>query len=377
MEWSQAERLELWKRWRNGQGLVEIARALSRPTPSVQNLVSRGGGIAPPVRKRSLRVLQLQEREEISRGLAGGMSMRRIAERLGRAPSTVSREVRRHDGSEGYRACDADVRAWDRARRPKRCKLARHRRLREAVAKQLLLQWSPQQISAWLERRYARDETMRVSHETIYRTLFLQARGALKKELLSHLRTQRQMRRPQHATYTGGQIREAISIRERPAEAEDRAVPGHWEGDLLCGGKSSQIATLVERHSRFVMLVKMKSKDSTEVAKALSKHVLKLPATLRRSITWDRGSELAAHKTFSLATEVRVYFCDPHSPWQRGSNENTNGLLRQYFPKGTDLSKFSQRHLDMVAKRLNKRPRQTLGWETPADTLQRAVASTG
>jgi IS30 family transposase len=375
--WSTAERRELWDRWKQGQGLSEIARALSRPIPSVQVLLTRNGGITPLARQRSMRVLQLQEREEISRGLAGGMTIRGIAKQLGRAASTVSREVRRHAGIEGYRACDADVRAWDRARRPKRCKLAKHRRLREAVAARLLLQWSPQQISAWLERRYAGDETMRVSHETIYRTLFLQARGALKKELLSHLRTERQMRRPQHALYTGGQIREAISIRERPAEAEDRAVPGHWEGDLLCGGNNSQIATLVERHSRFVMLVKMKSKDSVEVAKALSKHVLKLPSTLRRSITWDRGSELAAHKNFSIATDVKVYFCDPHSPWQRGSNENTNGLLRQYFPKGTDLSKVSQRHLNMVAKRLNQRPRQTLGWENPADTLQRAVASTG
>ena len=375
--WSTAERRELWERWKQGQGLSEIARALSRPIPSVQNLVARHGGIAPPTRRRSERVLQLDEREEISRGLAGGMSIRQIARRLGRAPSTVSREVRRHEGAGSYRACEADRRAWDRASRPKPCKLAQHPPLCRTVAAQLALDWSPQQISAWLERCYPRDETMRVSHETIYRTLFVQARGELKKELLKHLRTQRPMRRPQHAYSASGQIVDAISIRERPAEAQDRAVPGHWEGDLLEGSKGTQIATLVERHSRFVMLVKMKSKDSTQVAKALSKHVLKLPATLRRSITWDRGSELAAHKYFSIATDVKVYFCDPHSPWQRGSNENTNGLLRQYFPKGTDLSPFSQRQLDQVAKRLNQRPRQTLGWETPADTLQRAVASTG
>jgi len=322
-------------------------------------------------------VLQFVEREEISRGLAGGMSIRQIARLLGRAPSTVSREVHRHEGAGGYRACEADRRAWNLALRPKPCKLAQQSRLRRVVAGQLALQWSPQQISAWLERRYTHDDTMRVSHETIYRTLFLQARGVLKKELLSHLRTQRQMRHPAHASYTAGRIVEAISIRERPAEAEDRAVPGHWEGDLLEGNKGTQIATLVERHSRFVMLVKLRNKDSVQVAKALSKQVLKLPATLRRSITWDRGSELAAHKAFSVATDVKVYFCDPHSPWQRGSNENTNGLLRQYFPKGTDLSKFSQRHLDQVAKRLNQRPRQTLDWENPADTLQRTVASTG
>lgn len=375
--WNAAERQELWKRWRQGQGLSEIARALSRPIPSVQNLVTQQGGIAPPSRQRSERVLQLVEREEISRGLAGGMSIRRIARLLGRAPSTVSREVRRHEGVGGYRACEADRRAWTLALRPKPCKLAQQSRLRRVVAGQLALQWSPQQISAWLERRYSHDDTMRVSHETIYRTLFLQARGSLKKELLSHLRTQRQMRQPTHASHTAGHIVDAISIRERPAEALDRAVPGHWEGDLLEGRKGTQIATLVERHSRFVMLVKLKNKDSVQVAKALSKQVLKLPATLRRSITWDRGSELAAHKTFSVATDVKVYFCDPHSPWQRGSNENTNGLLRQYFPKGVDLSKFSQRHLDQVAKRLNQRPRQTLGWENPADTLQRTVASTG
>jgi IS30 family transposase len=322
-------------------------------------------------------VLQLQEREEISRGLAGGMTIRGIARQLGRAASTVSREVRRHDGIDGYRACDADRQAWDRARRPKRCRLAQHRRLQRAVARKLTRNWSPQQISIWLERRYAADETMRVSHETIYRTLFIQARGALKKELLSHLRSRRQMRSSKKPGQGGGQISDAISIRERPAEAEDRAVPGHWEGDLLCGGKSTQIATLVERHSRYVMLVRIKNKDSDQVARALSKQVLKLPATLRRSITWDRGSEMAAHKDFTVATDVRVYFCDPHSPWQRGSNENTNGLLRQYFPKGSDLSVFSQRQLDNVAHELNQRPRMTLGWENPADTLSRAVASTG
>jgi IS30 family transposase len=375
--WSTAERRELWERWRQGQGLVEIARALSRPIPSVQNLVTRAGGIAPPLRRRSARVLQLQEREEISRGLAGGMTIRGIAKQLGRAASTVSREVRRHQLLQGYRACEADRRAWDRARRPKRCKMARQRGLQRAVARKLARNWSPQQISAWLERQYAADETMRVSHETIYRTLFVQARGALKKELLGHLRSHRQMRSSTKPGQGAGQIQEAISIRERPAEAQDRAVPGHWEGDLLCGGKNTQIATLVERHSRYVMLVKLKNKDSEKVARALGKHILKLPATLRRSITWDRGTELAAHKAFTVATDVKVYFCDPHSPWQRGSNENTNGLLRQYFPKGSDLSAFSQRQLDRVAHELNQRPRMTLGWENPADTLNRSVASTG
>ena len=375
--WSTAERRELWDRWKQGQGLVEIARALSRPIPSVQNIVTRNGGIAPAIRRRSARVLQLQEREEISRGLAGGMTIRGIARKLGRAPSTVSREVRRHDGADGYRGCEADRRAWDRARRAKRCKLAQHRRLQRAVARKLIRNWSPQQISTWLERHYAADETMRVSHETIYRTLFIQARGALKKELLGHLRSRRQMRSSKAPGQDSGQISDAISIRERPAEAEDRAVPGHWEGDLLCGKKGTQIATLVERHSRYVMLVRLRTKDSELVARSLSKHILRLPATLRRSITWDRGSEMAAHKDFTVTTDVKVYFCDPHSPWQRGSNENTNGLLRQYFPKGSDLSVFSQRKLDSIAHELNQRPRMTLGWENPADTLHRAVASTG
>jgi len=329
------------------------------------------------VRRRSAREWQLQEREEISRGLASGMTIRGVAKQLGRAASTVSREVRRHRQLEGYRACEADRRAWDRALRPKRCKLAQQRRLQRAVARKLARNWSPQQISEWLERRYRADETMRVSHETIYRTLFIQARGALKKELLGHLRSRRQMRRSHTPGQGAGQISDAISIRERPAEAQDRAVPGHWEGDLLCGGKSTQIATLVERHSRYVMLVKLKNKDSEQVARSLAKQVLKLPATLRRSLTWDRGSEMAAHKDFSVATDVKVYFCDPHSPWQRGSNENTNGLLRQYFPKGSDLSAFSQRQLDAVAHSLNTRPRMTLGWENPAVTLSRAVASTG
>ena len=377
LRWEPQQRRELWERWKAGEPVVEIAKALDVWPMSVYRQLRRHGGVAPPVRRRADGALSLEEREEISRALASGSSLRSIARALHRAPSTISREVRRHRGLSGYRACEADQRAWDRALRPKVCKLEQHRRLQRAVAGRLQRDWSPQQISVWLERQYAADQTMRVSHETIYRTLFIQARGGLKKELLGHLRSRRQMRSSKKPGQGGGQISDAISIRERPAEAQDRAVPGHWEGDLLCGGKSTQIATLVERHSRYVMLVKLKSKDSEQVASALAKHVLKLPATLRRSITWDRGSEMAAHKAFSVATDVKVYFCDPHSPWQRGSNENTNGLLRQYFPKGSDLSVFSQRQLDSVAHRLNQRPRMTLGWENPADTLHRAVASTG
>jgi IS30 family transposase len=376
-QWEPQQRRELWERWKAGEPVAEIAKALSRPVISVYQLLRRHGGIQPWVRRRSRRSLSVEEREEISRAMAAGESLRSVARVLRRAPSTISREVRRHHGPNGYRACEADRGAWDRALRPKACKLVTQQRLQRAVARKLARNWSPQQISVWLERKYAADQTMRVSHETIYRTLFIQARGALKKELLSHLRSRRQMRSSKKPGQGGGQISEAISIRERPAEAQDRAVPGHWEGDLLCGRKSTQIATLVERHSRYVMLVKLKNKDSEQVARALARHVLKLPATLRRSITWDRGSEMAAHKDFTVATDVQVYFCDPHSPWQRGSNENTNGLLRQYFPKGSDLSVFSQRKLDSIAHELNQRPRMTLGWESPADILNRAVALTG
>jgi IS30 family transposase len=292
----------------------------------------------------------------------------------------VCRELKRNGGACRYRALAADEHAWDRARRPKPCVLARNARLREVVAQKLALQWSPQQISGWLEGQFPADHSMRVSHETIYRSLFIQTRGALKKELLAHLRSRRRLRRARgahHHREGRGQIIDALSIRERPAEATDRAVPGHWEGDLLSGGHQSQIATLVERRSRFVMLMRVASKDTATVVRVLSRQVRKLPRELRRSLTWDRGLELAAHKDFTVATDVQVYFCDPHSPWQRGSNENTNGLLRQYFPKGSDLSVHSQKHLDAIALRLNTRPRQTLGWKTPADKLNDTVALTG
>jgi transposase, IS30 family len=305
--------------------------------------------------------------------------MREIARHLRRAPSSISREVARHAGLLGYRAVIADERAWRRARRPKRCLLARHEALRQLVTQKLLIDWSPQQISGWLKLAYPDDETMRVSHETIYRSLFVQARGALKKELTAHLRHRRSLRRSRTALSRPspyGQIEDPVCISERPAQVEDRAVPGHWEGDLLCGDRQSQIATLVERKSRFVMLVRVPDRSTQRVVAALSKHVRKLPSELRRSLTWDRGFELKAHKRFTLATQMQVYFCDPHSPWQRGSNENTNGLLRQYFPKGQDVSGYSQRQLDQVAMRLNQRPRETLGFRTPAQVLSLNVAST-
>ena len=331
------------------------------------------GGIAPVARRRGPVALMLDEREEISRGIAGGESIRRIAASLGRSPSTVSREVARHGGRRSYRATEADARAWELALRPKPCRLASHPELRWRVAEKLALDWSPEQVSGWLKRAFPADKGLRVSHETIYRSLFVQARGVLKKELLGHLRAGRRMRYRKGGTTPNrlsGQIIDAISIRERPAEIEDRAVPGHWEGDLLSGTNNSHMATLVERHSRFAMLIKVKGKDTASVVSALSKQVRQLPVQLRRSLTWDRGKEMADHKNFTLATDVQVYFCDPRSPWQRGSNENTNGLLRQYFPKGMDLSGYSQAHLNKIALRLNQRPRKTLGFETPADRLR-------
>lgn len=377
---TSAERAELWHRWKCGQSLSDIARALDRKPGTVHGLISTTGGIAPTVRQRSPRSLSLAEREEISRGIAAGLSARQIAAQLGRPVSTICREVNRNGGRRGYRAADADSRAWARSRRPKTCKLAACPRLQRLVARKLRLDWSPEQISGWLKRTFPDDERMRVSHETIYRSLFVQARGVLKKELMKHLRSRRQMRRSKHATTAGqrrGQIVDAVSIRERPAEVEDRAVPGHWEGDLIAGSNNSHIATLVERQSRFTMLVKVDGKDTDSVTSALTRQIRKLPAELRQSLTWDRGPEMAKHKTFSLATDVQVYFCDPQSPWQRGSNENTNRLLRQYYPKGTDLSKHSQQDLSRVAKRLNQRPRRTLDFETPADRLQATAAMTG
>lgn len=368
------ERAELWRRWKAGESISDIAAALQRWPNHVYNVVHANGGIAPRMRCRSVRVLSMDEREEISRGLRAGCSLREIARHLKRAPSSISREIRRHGGPATYRATWADMRAWKRAQRPKPCLLATNERLRQIVAHKLQIDWSPQQISAWLEITYADDETMRVSHETIYRSLFIQARGVLKRELTQHLRRPRAMRGVRKRG--PGPMRDAISISERPAQVEDRAVPGHWEGDLLCGDPRSQIATLVERHSRFVMLVKVPSKESALVVHALAKQMRKLPVQLRRSLTWDRGIELKRHRDFSIATDMQVYFCDPHSPWQRGSNENTNGLLRQYFPKGADLSVYSQQQLNEVAMRLNQRPRQTLGFQTPAAKLAETVAST-
>ena len=379
---SPAQKTLLWQRWKDGESLSDIGRSLGKHAASIHAIVRPHGGIMPMVRKRSARVLTLAEREEISRGIHADVSIRQIAASLGRSPSTISREVARHGGLNKYRAALADARAWDSARRPKPCRLAVNAKLCRLVARKLQLKWAPQQIAGWLKQQYPDDETMQVSHETIYRSLFIQARGVLKAELMKHLRTRRMMRRSKKASAKGqprGQIIDAVSIRERPAEAEDRAVPGHWEGDLLSGSNNTHIATLVERHSRFTILVKVKGKDTESVVSALSKQVRKLPAELRRSVTWDRGMELAQHKQFTVATDVQVYFCDPQSPWQRGTNENTNGLLRQYFPKGISLAGYSQSDLNKIALQLNQRPRKTLGFMTPADKLNASmgVAFTG
>ncbi len=377
---SASQKRDLWERWKRGQSLNDIARALGKHRGSIHFVLSSSGGIEPATRRRSGLALSLSEREEISRGLAEGQSMRAIACWIQRAPSTVSREIGRHRGRASYRAAEADQRAWDSARRPKPCRLAVRPRLRKIVTRKLSLEWSPEQICGWLKRRYAGEPEMQISHETIYRSLFVQARGVLKKELLRRLRTRRVIRRSKQSSVRGqgrGRIVDAVSIRKRPAEVEDRAVPGHWEGDLLAGSNNTHIATLTERQSRFTMLVKVPSKDTRTVVKALARQVRRLPAELRKSLTWDRGLEMAAHKEFSIATDVQVYFCDPHSPWQRGTNENTNRLLRQYFPKGTDLSVCSQADLNRTARRLNQRPRKTLAFRSPAEVLNESVALTG
>ena len=380
IQYTDSQKSQMWDRWQRGESLHKIARLFDRHHSAVRGILMASGGIRPPVRHRSPRALTLTEREVISRGLVIGYSIRAIALSLRRAPSTISREIVRNGGSKNYRASQADESAWARARRPKLCKLVMHRALARWVAQKLQHHWAPQQIAGWLKHCNPDDTSCQVSHETIYRTLYIQSRGALKKELLAHLRRTRTMRRSRHHTQKTddhGRITGTVSISERPASVDDRAVPGHWEGDLLFGDKNSQIATLVERQTRYVMLVKVPRRDTVTVIDALIKHAHKLPRELYKSLTWDRGSEMAGHRRFTLATDVQVYFCDPYHPWQRGSNENTNGLLRQYFPKGVDLSGVTQAKLNAVARELNERPRQTLGFETPAERFQQAVALTG
>ena len=372
------QKSEIWDRWQRGESMNSIGRGFDRSSSSIYPLLARTGGIRPPDRLRSRLALTLFDRKEISRGLRAKLSLRSIARSLKRPASTISREVKRNGGAKDYRAAPSDVAAWGRAHRPKPCKLAGNVYLCRAISAKLTRKWSPQQIAGWLMREHPDDEDKRVSHETIYRSLFIQTRGVLKKGLLAHLRATRSIRRSRHATMKRsgvGRFNDAVSIRDRPAEVEDRAVPGHWEGDLIAGSGNSFIATLVERHTRFVMLAKVGNKDSNSVIQALIKQSRKLPKELYRSLTWDRGCEMAGHKAFTLATDIDVFLCEPHSPWQRGSNENTNRLLRQYFPKGTDLSIHSQAKLSAVARQLNERPRKTLGYETPAERFNACVAS--
>ena len=373
----EAQKQEIWQLWKQGWPIREIGLGMGRTPGAIRGFLATNGGIVPPTRHRAVRSLTLAEREEISRGLAADLSFREISRRLDRATSTISREVGRNGGPKNYRANQADEQAWDLARRPKPCVLATNAALRQLVAQRLAQRWSPEQIAAWLKLEFPAEESLRVSHETIYRSLFIQARGALKKELCAHLRTYRKMRRSKALVVAPrGGIVDAVSIRDRPAEIEDRAVPGHWEGDLVSGSNNSHVATLVERRTRFVMLIKVKGRDTASVVSALSRQVQSLPKELRKSLTWDRGTEMAGHKDFTVATDVQVYFCDPQSPWQRGSNENTNGLLRQYLPHGTDLSVHSQAALNKIALSLNQRPRETLGFRTPAYRLSECVAST-
>ncbi len=361
----------IWTEWENGSPMSRIAKAIDKPPATVFSYLQYHGGIRPRQRVRSANELSLEEREEISRGIAAGLSVRSIASLVMRSPSTISREINRNGGTSKYRATDAEKAAWKRGRRPKLYVLEANTTLRDLVSAKLSEDWSPEQISGWLQLTYSHDETLRVSHETIYKSLFIATRGLFRKELRNHLRTRRKFRHSKrHRAGRGVQISNAVSIRDRPATIEDRSIPGHWEGDLIHGANNSYIATVVERQSRFTVLVKVQGKSTAYVVSALSRQMGKLPQLLQKTLTWDRGTEMADHCKFSIATDMQVFFCDPSSPWQRGTNENTNGLLRQYFPKGTCVARYSQAELDAIAAKLNNRPRKTLSFHTPADKLK-------
>lgn len=375
---TDAQKAELWDRWQRGEFQSEIARVLGKFPASIFGVLRLHGGIRPAGRRRASQALKLSGRECISRGLAADRSLRDIARELGRAPSTISREASRHGGRRKYRAARADDQARDHAKRPKPCALGQNAALRDTVAVKLAQDWSPQQIAGWLKRTDPDEPAMQVSHETIYRSLYIQARGVLRKELQKHLRTKRVFRQSRYGNLgkMRSSIKDAVSIAERPPEVEDRAVPGHWEGDLIAGSGNTHIATLVERQSRFTMLIKVGARDTQTVVTALAQQVQTLPGALRRSLTWDRGSELAAHKRLSMETDRAIYFCDPSSPWQRGTNENTNRLLRQYLPKKTNLGRYTQDDLDNIALKLNQRPRKTLRYLSPAEHFNQCVALT-
>ena len=374
---TEAVKDAIWEVRAEGLSEAEIGRRLELPKRTVSEYLGRMGGIRPRARRRPERCLALAEREEISRGIARGESARDIGRNLGRSHTTISREINRCGGRRRYRAHAAEWAAWRRARRSRPTKLELCPELRELVIERLRQDHSPQQISGWLRLSYPDNDEMQVSHETIYRALYVQARGSLRRELTRHLRTRRQKRFARAHSSHGqgpGRIAGMVMISERPPEVSDRAVPGHWEGDLLMGTRDSAIATLVERQTRYCQLVALPEGTNAEpVCEALKASIRTLPADLRRSLTWDQGKEMAEHRRFSIETGVEVYFCDPRSPWQRGSNENTNGLLRQYFPKGKSLAGVTQADLDEVARKLNDRPRQTLGFRTPAEKLTELI----
>ncbi len=369
---SQATKNIIWKYWKSGVAIVEISKSTQLDPSNVRRYLVYHGGIKPRERVRTKGQLSLSEREEISLNLVLGKSIRSIARQLGRAPSTISREVKRNGGASKYRATKAERSAWRRAKRPKPSKFEQNEILVDIVIEKLREYWSPEQIAGWLKQAYPTNKALNVSHETIYKSLYIQGKGLFRKELMNHLRTRRKLRHSKQHVRGNKFVKpfaDGLSISERPAEVEDRAIPGHWEGDLIQGSRQSYIATLVERQTRFTIMVKVPGKETLPVVSALSEQMFQLPNLLKKSLTWDRGCELAAHKKFSMATNMKVYFCDPSSPWQRGSNENTNKLLRQYFPKGTYLGDYSQEDLDNVAASLNNRPRKTLGFNTPADKI--------
>lgn len=363
------KRQQVWEMWKAGESLSVIAQTVGSPPGSIFSILLPFGGLYQPPQRRRATALSLADREEVSRGVAAQESLRSIGRRLGRPASTISREIARNRGRHAYRAVDADDRAWRRAKRPKPCLLAQRPALATYVADRLREDWSPEQIAGTLKKHHPAGSAMRVSHETIYKTLFVESRGALARELRAHLRSGRPIRRSVHNTTTGqwrSQIKDAVSIRDRPLEVEDRMVPGHWEGDLLLGRHWSQLATLVERKTRFTVLVQLEGRDMHAVTEGLSREMARLPEHVRRSLTWDRVMELANHQTVTANTGLQVYFADPRSPWQRGTNENTNRLLRQYFPKGASMQHLTQAELDLVAAKLNARPRKTLDFDSPA-----------
>lgn len=368
---------DLWKR---GTGFSEIARILDSKPGTIFTMLRDTGGIKPSERRRAVAHLTLSEREEIRAGLSARMSIRAIARSLNRSPSTISREVQRNRGRRGYKAVDANNRANRMAKRPKVCLLERNPQLRNLVQEKLESKWSPEQISGWLRRTFPRQNMMQISAETIYKTLYFRNRSALHHLLVKHLRRSHSLRHGKRHTRKGERgtinIVNGISIHERSKHIDNRRSFGHWEGDLVSGTNNSHIATLVDRKSRYTVILKLNGKDAGSVNQALIDKFQELPPTLRLSLTWDRGMELAKHLELTASTGVKVYFCDPQSPWQRGTNENTNGLIRQFFPKKTCLAQYSQQELDKVAAQLNSRPRKTLKFKTPKEVIENGVALT-